>query len=76
MLIGNALGLGFCAIQYFFRPLPLDQENYYMSYVPIYWDWGIIVLLNVLTLITTSLVLIVPTLLITRIKPISAIKFD
>jgi lipoprotein-releasing system permease protein len=76
MLIGNALGLGFCAIQYYFRPLPLDQENYYMSYVPIYWDWGIIVLLNVLTLITTSLVLIVPTLLITRIKPISAIKFD
>ena len=73
---GNLIGLGFCAVQYFFHPIPLDPENYYMDRVPIHWDWSIILLLNVATFFTSLLAVLIPTYLIARIKPVAAIKFD
>ncbi|RSK43252.1 ABC transporter permease [Hymenobacter perfusus] len=76
MLYGNLIGLGFCAIQYFFHPIPLDPENYYMDRVPIHWDPTIILVLNAATFLTSLLAVLVPTYLISRIKPVVAIKFD
>lgn len=73
---GNLVGLGFCAIQYFFHPIPLDPENYYMDRVPIYWDLFIIVVLNAATFLTSLMAVLIPTYLISRIKPVTAIKFD
>ncbi|QIX60325.1 ABC transporter permease [Hymenobacter lutimineralis] len=73
---GNLAGLGFCAIQYFFHLIPLDPENYYMDRVPIHWDPLIIVLLNVATFLMSLLAVLLPTYLISRIKPVVAIKFD
>ena len=73
---GNLIGLGFCAVQYFFHLIPLDPENYYMDRVPIHWDWTIILLLNVATFLTSLLAVLIPTYLIARIKPVAAIKFD
>src|SRR5690606_10542988 len=40
--IGNAVGLGFGILQHYTKLIKLNAENYYMSYVPIYWDWSII----------------------------------
>jgi lipoprotein-releasing system permease protein len=76
MLFGNLIGLGFGALQYFFRIIPLDPENYYMDYVPIHWDLLTIVLLNLLTFAIVALVLNIPTAIIMRIQPIRAIRFD
>jgi lipoprotein-releasing system permease protein len=76
MLWGNVVGLGFCAIQYFFHPIPLDPENYYMDRVPIFWDPQIILLINAAVFVTSQLAVMIPTYLIARIKPVVAIKFD
>ncbi|MFP4095702.1 MAG: ABC transporter permease [Cyclobacteriaceae bacterium] len=76
MLFGNLIGIGFGALQYFFRIIPLDPENYYMDYVPIYWDVTAIILLNLLTFGIVALVLNIPTAIIMRIQPIRAIRFD
>ena len=76
LLIGNSLGLGLAWLQYKFRLIPLDPENYYMSFVPIEWNWTIIIALNLLTLIMISLVLLAPTRIISRIQPIRTIRFD
>ncbi|OUJ74175.1 ABC transporter permease [Hymenobacter crusticola] len=76
MLYGNLVGLGFCAMQYFFHLIPLDPENYYMDRVPIHWDPFIIVVLNVATFCTSLLAVLIPTYLISRIRPVTAIKFD
>ncbi|MCC2546642.1 ABC transporter permease [Hymenobacter sp. BT175] len=76
MIYGNLIGLGFCAIQYFFHPIPLDPENYYMDRVPIYWDPTIIVILNLATFLTSLLAVLVPTYMVSRINPVVAIKFD
>ena len=73
---GNAIGLGLAAIQYYFHLIPLDKQNYYMDYVPIQWNWPLIVLLNVVVLILGLLMMLVPTMVISRIQPIKAIKFS
>jgi lipoprotein-releasing system permease protein len=76
LLIGNAVALGFCALQYYFHVIPLDPENYYMDRVPIAWDPTMMVLLNVATLVASGLAVLIPTYLIARIKPMVAIRFD
>lgn len=76
MTWGNVTGLGFCALQYYFRLIPLDAENYYMDTVPIAWDIGVILSVNALIFTIISLVLLLPTIAATRIRPIQAIRFD
>lgn len=76
LAIGNLIGLGFGFLQTTFKIIPLDPANYYMSFVPIYWDWPVIIMLNLLTFVTVTLVLLIPTIIIARINPIKAIQFD
>ncbi|RIJ42593.1 ABC transporter permease [Pontibacter oryzae] len=73
---GNIIGLGFCALQYYFELIPLDPENYYMDRVPISWNLGIIIGLNAITLLLTMMAILIPAAMIARIKPVKAIKFD
>ncbi|WP_162052757.1 ABC transporter permease [Pontibacter pamirensis] len=76
LIWGNIIGLGFCAIQYYFKIIPLDPENYYMDTVPISWNAGIIIGLNVITLLLTMLAILIPAAMVSRIRPVKAIKFD
>jgi len=76
LLIGDLIGIGLAAIQAKFQVFPLDPNNYYMSYVPIEFNWLVIIGLNLLIFIIVSLVLFIPTLFISRIEPIKAIRFD
>jgi len=76
LLLGNIIGISFGFIQDRYLFLTLDAKSYYMEFVPISWDWGIIILLNVLTFAIGSLTLSVPTMIINRITPIKSIRFD
>jgi lipoprotein-releasing system permease protein len=76
LLFGNLAGLGFCFIQHHFKIIKLNPRDYYMSFVPIGWNWEAVVMLNIFTLIVVSLVLLLPTMAISRINPIRAIRFD
>jgi len=75
LLIGNAVGLLFCWLQHQFKIIPLDPVNYYMNTVPIVFDWTIFALINVVTIVVSGLILLIPTLIITRIQPIKALLF-
>ena len=76
LVLGNILGLGICFIQYRFKLIKLNPHDYYMDFVPISWNWEIVGILNVLILAIVTLVLLLPTMIISRINPIRAIKFD
>ncbi|WMJ74445.1 FtsX-like permease family protein [Cytophagaceae bacterium ABcell3] len=76
LLWGNIIGITLCALQYYFQIIPLDVENYYMEFVPIEWNWGIIIGLNVLTFLIIALVLLIPATIISKIRPINAIRFN
>ncbi|MEM6844718.1 MAG: FtsX-like permease family protein [Bacteroidota bacterium] len=76
MVLGNVIGIGFGILQYYFKIVPLDPENYYMEFVPIQWDFAAIIFVNALTFGVIGLVLSIPTAVILRIQPIRAIRFD
>jgi len=76
LLLGNTIGLGFCYLQHTFKFITLNPHDYYMSYVPIGWSWATVVALNLVTFAVVFVVLLVPTALVTRISPVSAIRFD
>jgi len=76
LLLGNAIGLGFAFLQKKFSLISLDPETYYMNTVPIYFDFTHILLLNIGTIIVCYLILIIPSIIITKITPIKAIRFE
>ena len=76
LLYGNIVGLGFCFLQDRFHLLKLNAHDYYMSYVPVQWDWLTVIILNVIVFVVVSIVLLLPTRFVARIQPVKAIKFD
>ncbi|MFZ5970838.1 MAG: ABC transporter permease [Bacteroidota bacterium] len=76
LLFGNLLGLGVCYLQYRFQWIKLNPHDYYMSYVPIHWNWEVVAWLNLLVLAVVTVVLLLPTAMVVRINPIKAIRFD
>ena len=76
LIYGNVIGLGLCYLQDTVKFITLDPHNYYMDYVPIGWNWEIVILLNVAVFVVVTLVLLLPTAIVTRISPIKAIRFD
>jgi lipoprotein-releasing system permease protein len=75
LLLGNIFGIGLGMIQYQTRFLKLDQASYYMNFVPIQFNWTDIILLNIGTLLICLLVMTGPSMLVTRITPLKAIRF-
>jgi len=75
LLLGNVLGFGLGYLQSISHLFKLDPASYYMSFVPIQFNWLDAVLLNVGTLVICFLVLIIPSTLVTKISPVKAIRF-
>lgn len=76
LLLGNLLGIGLCYLQDTFKIIRLNPEDYYMSFVPISWHWDVVLVLNLLTFMMVTIVLLIPTAIVFRITPIKAIRFD
>jgi lipoprotein-releasing system permease protein len=76
LLIGNVFAFITIFIQDRWGVVTLNPENYYVTVAPVLVDFPFLLLINLGTLLICLLVLIVPSYLITRISPISAIRFD
>ena len=76
LLWGNVIGIAIIAVQGYFHVVRLDPSSYYVSYVPMNFSIPDLLLLNAGTLLVTSLILIVPSWLISRISPDKTIRFD
>jgi lipoprotein-releasing system permease protein len=75
LLLGNILGIGLGVLQFKTHLFKLDETSYYMKFVPVQLEWLDVLLLNAGTLIISLLVLIIPSMLVSRISPVKAIKF-
>jgi lipoprotein-releasing system permease protein len=72
---GNLMGLVICLLQQYTGFIKLNEENYYLSVAPVYFNWAGILLINLGTLIICTGILLLPVRLISRISPIKAIRF-
>lgn len=75
LLWGNLIGISLSLLQSSFSLIPLPEESYYVSTVPIDLSPGYILILNAGILIFCTLMLIIPSYVITVISPIKAIRF-
>ncbi|WP_316785435.1 ABC transporter permease [Pedobacter frigiditerrae] len=75
LLLGNILGLGIAYFQSTTHLFKLEQTNYYLAYVPMEVHFLDVLLLNIATVIICTIVLIIPSLLVSRISPLKAIRF-
>lgn len=76
MLFGNLLGLGLGWLQHHFGWIKLDEATYYMSQVPIAFDLWKLILLNVGSFFLVLLFISLPAMMVSRISPVKAIRFD
>jgi lipoprotein-releasing system permease protein len=76
LLVGNILALSLAWVQDTFKLFTLDAVTYYMDTVPIAWDLGLILWLNLAVICLVCLVLFIPVQIILRISPMKAIRFD
>jgi lipoprotein-releasing system permease protein len=76
LLWGNLIAIGLCFFQLKTAFLKLNQESYYISEVPINLQFSHLIIINIGTLLVCTLMLIVPTFIITRISPLKAIRYS
>ena len=75
MLIGNAISIALCILQQQTGIIAIDPEMYYMSSVPIEFSW-LLVPMNIAMFIISIAILVIPSMLISKIEPVKAIKFE
>jgi lipoprotein-releasing system permease protein len=73
---GNFIGIGLALLQLKTGLVSLDPTSYYIKTVPINLQLSHILLLNLGTMISIIVMLLVPSQLISRITPVKAIKYD
>jgi lipoprotein-releasing system permease protein len=76
MFWGNLTGIVIILVQKKFGLLHLDQQSYYLSYVPVNISLTDILLLNAGTMAACLLMMILPTMIVTRISPLAAIRYS
>lgn len=76
LLWGNTIGIGLLLAQKYFKLFPLNPDVYYVTEAPVYLSLDYILLLNVGTFVVCLLMLLIPSIIITKISPVKAIRFD
>lgn len=76
MFWGNLLGLGVCFLQQQFGIIKLDPETYYVTQAPISIDVPLILLLNAGVLVVCLISLLLPALVVSKISPVKALRYE
>lgn len=74
MLAGNALAILFCIIQDTTKVLRLNPENYFVSFVPVKMDFGMILTADILAFALIMLLLLIPCLFISKVDPADTVR--
>ncbi len=75
LLIGNIIGISLCLLQQQFKIIAIDPEMYYMDRVPIEFTW-LLIPMNIAMYILSVAALVLPSMLISKIEPTKAMKFE
>ena len=76
MLLGNLIGLGIAALQYFTHILPLDSATYYVDFVPVAFPFWWLLLLNLGIAAVSVLVMIAPSAVASQVSPARVMRYD
>ena len=74
MAIGNALAIIFCVVQSSTHILKLNPENYFVSFVPVHLDLGLILTADMVSFAVIMLLLLIPCLFISKVDPADTVR--
>ena len=76
LLWGNLIALTFSICQNYFDLISLDENIYFMSFVPVKIELMSLFLINIGTIVICYLILVIPSVVISKISPAKSIKFE
>ena len=74
MAAGNLLAILFCIIQGTTHLLRLNPENYFVSFVPVNLDLGMILCADVVSFVVIMLLLLIPCVFISKVDPAETVR--
>lgn len=74
MAAGNIIAAVLCLLQNTTKVLKLDPENYFVSYVPVNLDFGMILTADVISFVIIMLLLLIPCLFISKVDPAETVR--
>ena len=74
MAAGNLLAILFCIIQGTTHLLKLNPENYFVSFVPVNLDMGMILCADILAFFVIMLLLLIPCIFISKVDPAETVR--
>ena len=74
MAMGNAIAILFCIIQSSTHLLKLDPANYFVSFVPVRLDPGLVLAADAGAFIVIMLLLLIPCLFISKVDPAETVR--
>jgi len=77
LLVGNTIGLAIIYLQDRFKWLQFpNPKEYYIREIPVFMDVSIVLGLNALVLLLCSLMLLLPSVIVSKVSVVKALKFD
>lgn len=76
MVIGNAIAITLTMIQKYFKVIKLDPSNYFVDHVPVEVDVWTMVVLNIASFVLMMLIMIIPSMFISKVSPDKTIKVN
>jgi lipoprotein-releasing system permease protein len=76
MIFGNVFALALMWLQKTYHFMPLDPEMYYLTSVPVAFNWIGIILINVGVAIFAWLILVLPARFASSISPAKTMRYE
>ena len=76
LIIGNGIGLSLIALQHFLAPIELDPGHYYVKKLPVVLSLENWFSINLMSFFICMVLLIIPALIIQKIEPVKAIRYE
>ena len=76
LIIGNGIGLSLIALQYFLAPIELDPAHYYVKKLPVALSIENWLSINLMSFFICMVLLIIPALIIQKVEPVKAIRYE
>jgi lipoprotein-releasing system permease protein len=76
LIWGNVIAVSIVLIQLAFKIIKLNPESYYVDFVPVNFSFLHILLLNLGSITITTIMMIIPSYLVSKISPDKSIRFD